>query len=343
MSGARCLVCVIVGAVFVGCSTPPETDPQVDVDGPMIGALVAQPGTSRASALIESIADESPDISRLSPEYIYTRLMERADSQEISEAFDRLLVGDMPALRRELLRLIELEFVHAADTSSLDLVGPELSEHFGDFEWDPADYPGGPEGPNEKLADMLTDALDLVTPERRANRTRTAVITRDEATDAIWAYMLDQWVPVPGEGDWKLNRHAMASYLKMRDAAAADGVELKILSGHRDPEVARRNAAAVGNSFAVASFSSHSLGLAIDFVLPKPESEDRFPLATRPMGDVVDMRRSPVHKWLHLYGRDFGWYPFQHEPWHWEFNPPGFRDVFFAEFPDGPPPRESGG
>ncbi|MEM6333959.1 MAG: D-alanyl-D-alanine carboxypeptidase family protein [Planctomycetota bacterium] len=340
MQNVRLAVPVILGGLLLGCAATPDVQPTVD--GARVGALVDRPGTTRAEALIAELADESDYYTYLAPEYVYTRLMERGDSPEIAAAFDRLLLGDMPALRSELIWLIELEFVHAAGTSSLDLLGPELSEHFGDFEWDPADYPGGPEGPNEKLADMLTDALDLVTPERRANRTRTAVITRGEANDELWAYMLNQWVSVPGEGDWKLNRHAAVSYLAMREAAAADGVELKILSGHRDPEVARRNAAAAGNSFAVASFSSHSLGLAIDFVLPKPESDERFRLTTRPMGDVVDMRRSPVHKWLHLYGRDFGWYPFQHEPWHWEFNPPGFRDVFFMDYPAGPPPRPSG-
>ncbi|MEM7683033.1 MAG: D-alanyl-D-alanine carboxypeptidase family protein [Planctomycetota bacterium] len=294
------------------------------------------------AALIERVADGSGGLTRLAPGYLYTRLVQRADAPEVSAAFDRLRVGDMPAAHADLIRALELEFIHSPDTSSLDLLGPELGGHFRTFAWHEHDYPGGPEGPNELLARMLADALDVVTPERRANRARAAVIRRDEATDELWDYMLAQWRPVPDETSKKLNRHAVESYVKMRAAAEADGVDLTILSGHRDPARARQNAARVGNSFAVASFSSHSLGLAIDVALPRAESDQPYRLRTRPMADVVAMRQSPVHKWLHLHGHKFGWYPFQHEPWHWEFNPPGFREVFFADFPDGPPPREPG-
>ena len=47
-----------------------------------------------------------------------------------------------------------------------------------------------------------------------------------------------------------------------------------------------------------------------------------------------------MHKWLLLRGEGFGWYPYQNEPWHWEYNPPGFREIFWAEFPGGAPQRE---
>ena len=42
------------------------------------------------------------------------------------------------------------------------------------------------------------------------------------------------------------------------------------------------------------------------------------------------MTPAPAHKWLLLRGAAFGWYPYLHEPWHWEYNPPGFREVFRA-------------
>src|SRR6478672_6366042 len=29
-----------------------------------------------------------------------------------------------------------------------------------------------------------------------------------------------------------------------------------------------------------------------------------------------------------LRGERFGWYPYGHEPWHWEYNPLGFRERF---------------
>jgi hypothetical protein len=40
-----------------------------------------------------------------------------------------------------------------------------------------------------------------------------------------------------------------------------------------------------------------------------------------------------------LRGEEFDWYPYQNEPWHWEYNPPGFREIFWADFPGGAPQR----
>lgn len=351
---ALCMACL--ASLSIACAKNPQPDlvsaappapatapnALIEEPPPVIAPTSASPsdaGPVNRAGKLESIADGSADLTRLPPDYLHQRLLTRDEAPDIAAAYERVLVGDTPAARQALIRAIELDFVHRADTSSLDLLGPGLSGRLQAFGWHEQDYPGGAEGPGEDLAHVLADALDIVTPERRANRARVAVIRKEEATDAIWAYMLAQWEPVPGETRFKLNRHAVAGYLAMREAAAADGVALKILSGHRDPARARANAARVGNSFAVASFSSHSLGLAIDFELPRAESDDRFRLTTRPMGAVVAMRRSPVHKWLHLHGHKFGWYPFQHEPWHWEYNPRGFREVFFADFPDGPPPR----
>ncbi len=125
----------------------------------------------------------------------------------------------------------------------------------------------------------------------------------------------------------------------MREQAKVEGVDLVILSGHRDPQVAQANAARAGNANAVASFSSHSLGLAIDFQISHRNDIHFQGLSTRPMSELVRMRESPVYKWLLLRGEEFGWYPYQNEPWHWEFNPPGFRETFWADFPGGAPER----
>ena len=46
------------------------------------------------------------------------------------------------------------------------------------------------------------------------------------------------------------------------------------------------------------------------------------------MGNIVRMYRSPVYKWMSLRGREFGWYPYRNEPWHWEYNPPGLKARF---------------
>jgi len=290
---------------------------------------------------IQAFADNADASTRLAPDYMVLRLndLEHADPEVKLAYYEH---RDVRSVETEaaLIRALELDFIHNPDTSSLDLLNPEMRVHFHEFDWHPDDYVGGADGPNEKLADIITDSMDIVSPERRANRSRTAIILKEEATDEIWEYLLSQWTPVPGEGNWKLNRHAKDSYVAMREAAAADGVMMKIRSGHRDPERAAANAARAGNRFAVASFSSHSLGLAIDFALPKADSDEIYRLTTSPMSEVVEMRKSPTHKWLHIYGYKHGWFPFQHEPWHWEYNPPGFRDVFWADFEGEVPVRD---
>ncbi len=87
-------------------------------------------------------------------------------------------------------------------------MGPELKEHFRDFTWEANDYPGGPVGENETWADVMVDALDVIRPERRANSTVNAVVVRAEASEPVWEYMTSEWVKVPGQGDFMLNRHA---------------------------------------------------------------------------------------------------------------------------------------
>ena len=271
--------------------------------------------------------------------YIWATLKDRDQDAEISAAFEQALAQGTRESRLTLLRALELKFIHDPKTSGLDILGPELSHHFRDFNWQEDDFPGGPEGPNEQFADVMVDVLDLVRPERRANRSREAVVLREEATEAVWNYVTNQWVSVPGQERWMLNRHARDSFVRMREQAKAEGVDLVILSAHRRRQTAQANAARAGNPNAVASFSSHSLGLAIDFEMSHRNDIKFQGLSTRPMSELVRMRESPVHKWLLLRGEEFGWYPYQNEPWHWEFNPPGFREIFWADFPGGAPER----
>jgi hypothetical protein len=46
------------------------------------------------------------------------------------------------------------------------------------------------------------------------------------------------------------------------------------------------------------------------------------------MANVVRMYRSPNYKWLVFNASRFGWFPYRREPWHWEYNPPGFAARF---------------
>ena len=316
--------------MFNGCATYPAKQTR----------YAAKPNTKTPMGLIEATAGLARcGATRLDPDYIWATLKDREKDPVINAAFERALARNTRAARLALVRALELKFIHDPETSTLDLLGPELGRYFRTFNWQADDFPGGPKGPNEQLAEVMKDVLDLVRPERRANRTRDAVVLREEATAAVWQYVTNQWVPVPGQEHWMLNRDARDSFVHMRAQAKAEGVDLIILSAHRFRQTAQSNAARAGNSNAVASFSSHSLGLAIDFELSQRGVIQFNGLSTRPMSEVVRMRQSPVHKWLFLRGAAFGWYPYQNEPWHWEYNPPGFRAIFWADFPGGAPKR----
>lgn len=316
--------------LWSSCATRPAK-PAPPLPGPKMNTTMA---------LIEATADlANATATRLHPEYIWATLKDREQDAQINAAFERALAEDAPESRLALVHALELKFIHDPKTSGLDILGPELSQHFRRFEWQENDFPGAPDGPNEQFADVMVDVLDLVRPERRANSTRDAVVLRQEATDAVWEYMTGQWVPVPGQERWKLNRHAKDSFVRMREQAKTEGVDLVILSAHRHRQTAEANAARAGNPNAVASFSSHSLGLAVDFDMSHRDDIQFKGLSTRPMSELVRMRESPVHKWLLLRSEEFGWYPYQNEPWHWEYNPPGFREIFWADFPGGAPER----
>lgn len=319
---------------FMGCVAPRP------VDISTVGH-VNTPNGDASMNLAEATARlaETHPTTRLPVEYIRATLQGRNQDTNINAAFALALRQTNCESKLTLIRALELKFIHDPKLSGLDVLGPELSKHFREFNWQENDFPGGPAGPNEQFADVMVDTLDLVRPERRANTSREAVVLRAEATEAAWGYITNQWAAIPGQERWKLNRHALDAFVRMREQAKTEGVDLIITSSHRNPLVAQRNAARSGNPNAVASFSSHSLGLAIDFKMSHREEFTIKEASTQPMAEVVRMRESPVHKWLLLRGEEFGWYPYQNEPWHWEYNPPGFRELYWADFPGGAPER----
>jgi hypothetical protein len=154
-------------------------------------------------------------------------------------------------------------------------------------------------------------------------------------------YVLDQMIPVQGKS--KLNKYAAESFAKMYAAAKADNVDLIILNSDRSCTAADAGAGRVGNVYAVASCpNSHTIGLAIDFkMIPGPYQRDKE-IHTTPMKNLVDLYRTPTHKWLFLNAQKYGWYPWNYEPWHWEYNPDNFRSAFFSQYAQNtplPPPQ----
>jgi hypothetical protein len=281
----------------------------------------------------------------LRTEAVQAAMDERASNAELSSAFDNAVraLAAMPfdaqpsAIRlqaAELIKILELQFILDPNASGLDLLPPDRARRYRDFSWQRLDYPGrnegDPAGPNESRARAMARELSDIRPERRANRTDASVVGEGEFDRRMRRYVVDQLREVPGQEAYQLNRQALESFVRMRDAAEADGVELIIEASYRSPERARANAEGSGNSEAVGAFSSHILGLAIDFRMSHG-SQQYQEITTRPMQNVVDMRQSPAHKWLFLRGAAYGWYPLQNEPWHWEYNPPGFREQFRDE------------
>jgi Uncharacterized protein conserved in bacteria (DUF2272)/D-alanyl-D-alanine carboxypeptidase len=131
-----------------------------------------------------------------------------------------------------------------------------------------------------------------------------------------------------------LHRLAAAALEAMICAARADGIEEPLFrptSGFRDPkrqaelwadalrkygspEEARKWVAPPGGS-------AHQSGRAIDLYLGGKNSSS----------NVANLRKLPAYLWLVANARRFGFYPYEREPWHWEYNPPpSGQSEFFA-------------
>jgi D-alanyl-D-alanine carboxypeptidase len=125
----------------------------------------------------------------------------------------------------------------------------------------------------------------------------------------------------------RLRPDAAASWQQMVAAAAADGIQLLIVSGFRDFEyqagLIRRKLEAgqeIGEILkvnAAPGYSQHHTGCAVDIATP----------GSRPLTE--EFEESEAFEWLHRRGTEFGFsmtYPrknphgFIYEPWHWALN-----------------------
>lgn len=277
--------------------------------------------------------------SLLTAAYIRDAIAARDGNATIKRAFDyhvQLLTDTEEGPQRDRrydneagLLVVELEdeFIHNQAKSAVDLLPPDRAAHFRGLAWGQNDYPGNG-GPLGAEAIAMANEMAAVNPQRRPNAGSTAVISEPER-DANLSRLVASLKPVSGQPGHQLFSEAAEKFSDMADIAALDGVELTILSSWRDPAVARANAAKAGNAAAVAAFSSHSLGLAVDVKMSGGD-QHFSEIQTHPMSNVFAMRSSAVHKWLVFRGAWFGWYPYGNEPWHWEYNPPGFRDRYRA-------------
>ena len=79
----------------------------------------------------------------------------------------------------------------------------------------------------------------------------------------------------------------------------------KALEKYGSPKEARKWVAPPGGS-------PHQSGRAIDFYLGDRNASE----------NVSRLRTLPAYRWLVRYAEQYGFYPYQREPWHWEYNPP---------------------
>jgi hypothetical protein len=287
---------------------------------------------------------------------IRTTLTARASNPALSGAFDAsvrtisALTGPardqaVAANASGLILMLEDAFIHDAGRSGIDLLPPTRAAHFRGIRWDRLDYPGHAEGeaagPHEGEAEAMSAEIARLRPERRPNQGAANVVTRDEMTPARWRRITSSLEGVEGQAGHRLFGEAAHAFHLMSQMAAYDNVDLNLVDSFRPQAAAAANAATSGNPMAVASFSSHSLGLAVDLAMSV--GTQRFQeTTTRPMSNVAGMRASPVYKWMLLRGAEFGWFPYGHEPWHWEYNPDGFRARFRALVVDAPAPAAAG-
>jgi hypothetical protein len=257
----------------------------------------------------------------------------------------------------------EADFILDTDRSFLTQIPG--GKQYLDFDWHPLDFPGkkvrlkdtSPEyldkqrsdprivvfeekgawyikGANQDRATRMFALLARHVPERRANTGSAAVLTEKQfaAHEAAYdRYIQDQLEPMTSQPKLRLNRHARAAFETMRAAAEKDGVRLRASNSFRPRTTARRSAAKAGNKAAVASFSSHTLGLAVDLQLHVAATKGQWTETSTRMDNLVGMYRSPGYKWMAQHAAGHGWYPYRAEPWHWEYNPEGFRETFWAD------------
>jgi len=175
------------------------------------------------------------------------------------------------------------------------------------------------------------------TKERRINKEITSKKGGKKAYD-IRSYILTTLSPIPADlmkkgKSGKFNTKGLAKLEEMAAAAAKEGAPLKVISAYRAPSKNKKTS----NPKAVASNSSHSYGLAIDFSLSVDATQTSTGKAyqvtdasTKDMNNFMKYYGSDVTKWLLVNAAKFDFYPYANEPWHYEYNPVGMADEIIA-------------
>jgi LAS superfamily LD-carboxypeptidase LdcB/peptidoglycan hydrolase-like protein with peptidoglycan-binding domain len=141
----------------------------------------------------------------------------------------------------------------------------------------------------------------------------------------------------------QLHRLAAAAWRALVAAARRDGIRGPLLlpiSGYRSTQrqadlfraaVKRYGSEREARKWVAApGGSAHHSGRAIDFYLGGSNSSS----------NVAALRRKPAYLWLAKYAREFGFFPYDREPWHWEYNPPATLEHWESELASDAPRSE---
>ncbi|MGE5635222.1 MAG: peptidoglycan-binding protein, partial [Deltaproteobacteria bacterium] len=228
--------------------------------------------------------------------------------------------------------LILNNFVKNPNVSTLDLL--KDGQYYKQFKWNDNDYVGGPKGPNEDKAVNLVSLLKSIILEDRVTLPPNAILlnaTYQQDKIKYNDYFHKQTQQMKDFPSQRMNKHAIAWFDKMREAAKADGIEIVPFSVWRDPVVDEKRTKDAKNPYAIGGIS-HALGVTADINLSDGNKQYKPEGATKPFSKVIDMRGSSIYKWLAIFAKDFNFHPYTHEPWHWEYNYKNFKDVFLSEF-----------
>lgn len=123
--------------------------------------------------------------------------------------------------------------------------------------------------------------------------------------------LADSGLLVPVSGSWngngKLLAPAAEAWEQMRAAAAADGVDLRVIDAYRSYE---------SQASAYQRFLS---GEKKANVLPPGRSEHGNGLAVDVTNGAVVGPGDVEWEWLNVNAFRFGWHPISNESWHWEY------------------------
>jgi len=252
----------------------------------------------------------------------------------------------------------ESPFIHAFEQGQSTLIEPEeLEGEFTEEEWTADNFSmdeaetlveEGLVDWEDGVADLEDELLFYTEQEDNLFENRELL---EEASPAEMRETAPDFVPLPVEqpgggrirdkrdppsGDLEeikgvggkniqLHRLAAAAWRALVAAARRDGIReplLLIVSGYRSTDkqaklyrdaVKRYGSESEARKWvAPPGGSPHHSGRAIDFYLGGKNSS----------GNVKSLRQKPAYLWLAKYARQFGFYPYEREPWHWEYNPP---------------------